>query len=102
MSSVRSRKGGDSVIGASSRPGQGATSARPGPKLCESTLDGTCELPATWKQLVHAGQRSGVPFLFHAFWCDTHAEAIVRRRRQEGLPAGQIERIVANQPEPAR
>jgi hypothetical protein len=62
-------------------------------KLCESNLDGPCLRPATWRQLIHTGQRAGEPFQLHAYWCDAHSEAIERRRRQEGLEAGQIARI---------
>lgn len=100
MSSARSRKARDTVSETPPGPGHEQTSARPTGKQCESTLDGACERPATWKQLVHAGQRSGAPFLSYAFWCDTHSEAIERRRRQEGLDAGQIERISTDHPQP--
>lgn len=102
MSSARSRKVSDRIGEAPPGPGQERADARATVTQCQSTLNEVCVRPATWKQLVHTGQRSGAPVLYYAYWCDTHAEAIVQHRRQEGLNPGQLERLNVADPEPAR
>ena len=50
---------------------------------CGATVGGACGLPATWRQDVHAGRGDQGPFIYHAYWCDEHAERITEKRRVE-------------------
>jgi hypothetical protein len=62
---------------------------------CESKVGGVCQRPATWKQTVHAGNRTSGRVLMHSYWCDEHAENIAQRRRREWLPPAHMERTAA-------
>lgn len=64
-------------------------------ETCESKVGGACGQPATWKQNIHAGIRDNGRFLMHAYWCDTHAEIIVQKRRREWLAPPRMARIGA-------
>jgi len=68
---------------------------------CESTANGDCEQPATWRQLVHQGDRAGVAHTMYSYWCNEHAEGIVNWRRKEGLDPPVVERLSVTQADAA-
>jgi len=63
-------------------------------ELCESKVGKVCGQTATWKQAVHAGERPTGRLLFHAYWCDQHAEKITQKRRQDRVVPPTMMRIV--------
>jgi hypothetical protein len=64
---------------------------------CESRTGGICARPATWKQSVYAGNRESGRFLYHAYWCDEHAEGVAERRREEWVAPPEMARIVCKE-----
>ena len=54
-----------------------------------------CTRPATWKQDVYSGAGDRGRFIYHAYWCDEHAENIVQRRRREWLAPPHMDQMVS-------
>ena len=52
-------------------------------RACEGRIGGVCAQAAVWKQTVHAGQRENGHFLYYSYWCNQHAEGIVKKRRDD-------------------
>jgi hypothetical protein len=62
-------------------------------ETCESKIGGVCARAATWKQIVHVGNRESGRVLYHSYWCDEHAEAVTDRRRREWSPPPRLVRV---------
>jgi hypothetical protein len=65
---------------------------------CESTAPDVCGAQASWRQMVHTGDRAGIAFTMYSYWCEDHAVAIVEWRRKGGLDPAVMQRLSATEP----
>ena len=68
-------------------------------ETCGASVHGGCTQPATWKQDVYSGAGDQGRFIYHAYWCDEHAERIKEKRRVERSVPPKMVQIVAPEAE---
>jgi hypothetical protein len=60
---------------------------------CQSRIGSICTREATWKQEVRAGDQPTGRLMYFSYWCDEHAQRIVKRRETEHVKPAAMTRM---------